>query len=753
MKIEKRVLSIILSVIMILGISVTISISVSAVANHSKEEALAWLKDKADNHRVVGDGWCSALASGYIQYLTGSFLQVNGKDYATRYPSGWSPTKYYSGYVPQPGDLVVYDYSASAIVNGVQCGHVGVVYSANSSSFTSVEQNVSGKYTQYCYNRSYNNSSLHVWGFVRPNFASIHTHNYNTFVEYQSAHPHYAVYKCSCGTTQVDKSKSEFNPTCNSCITGLNAEQTISDGEYLIASAIDQSSCLNVASSSKESGANVHLWKTVSDDNVGALLIVKYIGDGYYSLTFKNSGKALDVYQGYKAPGTNVQQYTPNTSNSQKWVIRPNDDNYTFSIVSRCNGLYLDAKGGTAENGTNIQVYTGNNSKGQKWRFIRSGMSTGQTISDGDYLIGTALDNTSCINIASSSKESGANAHLWKTVSDNNTGALVSVKYQGNGYYSLVMKNSGMALDVYNSEATKGANVQQYKPNDSSCQQWIIKEAGDGRYFNIISKSSGLYLDAKGNSSDNGTNIQAYIGNGSKGQKWRFIYSGVSTDKSIDEGNYYIFSDSQSGYSLDVLTISDYEKIILKNSSYDELKSYSLSYIGNGYYTVLLNGTEQYLDVKDFNAYKNAEVQLLPRTKLNAQRWIIKPTNDGKYNLVSKEGGLFLDSTSNNEVKMNIGNNGITQKWRLEKVDESAQSTTSSYETEPITETIQQITGDVTRDGGLDVRDATAIKRSIAKIITLSDEQMVIADVNKDGGVDVRDATLIQRAIARITEL
>ncbi len=229
----------------------------------------------------------------------------------------------------------------------------------------------------YGYPQKKNGYSIHSdYAYVTPNDkgVSAHTHNYNTFVEYQSAHPHYAVYKCSCGATQVDKSKSEFNPTCNSCITGLNAEQTISDGEYLIASAIDQSSCLNVASSSKESGANVHLWKTVSDDNVGALLIVKYIGDGYYSLTFKNSGKALDVYQGYKAPGTNVQQYTPNTSNSQKWVIRPNDDNYTFSIVSRCNGLYLDAKGGTAENGTNIQVYTGNNSKGQKWRFIRSGM-------------------------------------------------------------------------------------------------------------------------------------------------------------------------------------------------------------------------------------------------------------------------------------------------------------------------------------------------------------------------------------------
>ena len=56
--------------------------------------------------------------------------------------------------------------------------------------------------------------------------------------------------------------------------------------------------------------------------------------------------------------------------------------------------------------------------------------------------------------------------------------------------------------------------------------------------------------------------------------------------------------------------------------------------------------------------------------------------------------------------------------------------------------------GDVNGDGKLNIRDATAIQKHLAKIATLSDEMLPLADYNADGKVNVKDATAIQKKIA-----
>lgn len=58
--------------------------------------------------------------------------------------------------------------------------------------------------------------------------------------------------------------------------------------------------------------------------------------------------------------------------------------------------------------------------------------------------------------------------------------------------------------------------------------------------------------------------------------------------------------------------------------------------------------------------------------------------------------------------------------------------------------------GDVSKDGTVDVYDATLIKRHAVGIITLSNEELVIGEVSGDGVVDVYDATLIQRYAVEI---
>lgn len=56
--------------------------------------------------------------------------------------------------------------------------------------------------------------------------------------------------------------------------------------------------------------------------------------------------------------------------------------------------------------------------------------------------------------------------------------------------------------------------------------------------------------------------------------------------------------------------------------------------------------------------------------------------------------------------------------------------------------------GDVNGDGKLNVRDATAIQKHLARVTELDESELSVADFNEDGRVNVKDATAIQKFIA-----
>lgn len=58
--------------------------------------------------------------------------------------------------------------------------------------------------------------------------------------------------------------------------------------------------------------------------------------------------------------------------------------------------------------------------------------------------------------------------------------------------------------------------------------------------------------------------------------------------------------------------------------------------------------------------------------------------------------------------------------------------------------------GDVNRDGKLNIRDATAIQKHLAKLIDFDDEQKALADFQADGKLNIKDATRIQKKLANL---
>lgn len=58
--------------------------------------------------------------------------------------------------------------------------------------------------------------------------------------------------------------------------------------------------------------------------------------------------------------------------------------------------------------------------------------------------------------------------------------------------------------------------------------------------------------------------------------------------------------------------------------------------------------------------------------------------------------------------------------------------------------------GDVNLDAKVNIKDATTIQKSLAKLVTLEGQQINIADVTEDGKVNIKDATAIQKFLAKI---
>ena len=117
----------------------------------------------------------------------------------------------------------------------------------------------------------------------------------------------------------------------------------------------------------KENESNVLLWSY----NGGTNQQWKFqkTSSGYYNILAKDSGRCLDIYQGDLSveDGKNIQIYDCGTGAHQQWLAVYNSDgSYTFKSAASST-FSLDITGEIMEDGTNIEMYTSNNTNAQKW--------------------------------------------------------------------------------------------------------------------------------------------------------------------------------------------------------------------------------------------------------------------------------------------------------------------------------------------------------------------------------------------------
>ena len=325
-------------------------------------------------------------------------------------------------------------------------------------------------------------------------------------------------------TTKTDNDTTKPTTSLGTTATGT---KTIDDGIYILKSGLNENYALDISGASKENKANVQIWTDASVTQ--QRYRIKYLNDGYYSITNVHSNKALEtVDSAYKA-GTNVQQNAPSNSDTQKWVIKDAGNGYYY-IISKPTGLCMDVWGGYAHDGTNVEVYVPNQTNAQKFKFELTGE---KTIDVGRYTIRTKLNENYVLDISAASKDSGANVQLWSYANVNQQTFRLS--YNERGYYTITAVHSNKVLDVKSGSKLSGANVQQYVSNNTEAQRWIIESDGNSGYL-IKSKLSGKYLNIQDQKAVNGQNVNVEDKNNTKSQM--FILESTSNVIELDTKKY-----------------------------------------------------------------------------------------------------------------------------------------------------------------------------------------------------------------------
>ena len=287
--------------------------------------------------------------------------------------------------------------------------------------------------------------------------------------------------------------------------------QTVRDGIYTIATAMDEGMVLDIKDGSGANSANLQLLgkNAASQQDFK----VTYVGDGKYTIMAMCSGKYLDAEWGGTTEGTNIVQYSGNSGDNQKWYIQDAGDG-NYYIRSALSQMCMDVAGG-AHNGANIHLWNYNGGLNQKFKF--KSVEYTQSVADGLYMISAEQDSNLVWDVTDAAGHNSANVGLWEKKNENNQKFYIN--HAGGNKYTISAKHSGKYVDAEWGGGHAGANMIQYDGNGADNQKWYFKDAGNGSYY-IISAASGLYADIAG-SVNMGNNIQLWDGNAGANQRFR----------------------------------------------------------------------------------------------------------------------------------------------------------------------------------------------------------------------------------------
>lgn len=423
----------------------------------------------------------------------------------------------------------------------------------------------------------------------------------------------------------------------------------MSNGTYEIVTSKDNNKVLDIVNGSKSKGANVQLYQW--NGTVAQQYEIVKNQKGYY--TIKNCGSNL--YLGISTNWNTMANYNrlvqgvDSSSKAAQFVFTKNSKGQ-WIISSAWDSKYvIDLYGGSTNNGSAIQIFTNNNSQAQAWKLmkvknVREEMDelaskNKNTLSDGTYFISSSKNTSYVLDVSNGSKNNFGNIWLFK---NNGTVAQAwTVKHDSKGYVTFINVGSNKAIDVYDGKAKNYQNISQYTSNNSYAQKWIVTK--DSMGYKIMSAIDKNYvLDLYNGSVNNGTNIQVYQSNGTVAQRWKF-------DK-------YVKPTVETARQKMDKMAKEY------NSSITE-STYVISNFAQSKYVV---------DVSNGSKNSGANIWTFQSNNTNAQKWKVKKDSIGYITFINIGSNKALDVYNGNaENGTNIWqfnyNDSYAQKWIAKK--------------------------------------------------------------------------------------
>lgn len=512
----------------------------------------------------------------------------------------------------------------------------------------------------------------------------------------------------------------------------------IKDGTYTISNKINQKQVLEVASASMKNGGNIQI--NTTNNKSEQRFEVRYVGDGYYSIVSEQSGKALDVVSGKTANGTNLQQYAWNKNKPKAQLWKFVDAGNGYYYIRSKTGNVIDLSNKSAAKNSNVYMWGMTGTSTQQWKMT---VSSYRPIEDGEYVISSIKNKNAFM--------ANYENNIQISLIENNALQKFKVSYVKDGYYKIVLASNGKALDVYDASTKNKANLQLYKDNGTNAQLWKFVYADDDSFF--IRSKLGTTVDLVSGKTTEGNNIQMYETADTSAQKWLLRKSDENTVGVIEEGTYVIRNVSDVNTSLDVYGGSEKNGGNIQLYKYNDSASqhFEIYSVGDGYYKILSERSGRALDVKGGASKVGTNLQQYAwnSSKVSAQLWKFVPDGNGSYYIQSKI-GTVLDLNKNSavsgaNVQMNKKSTRVTQKWKLEKVENiPVENGTYMFRSTSSKNQVLDIEGGSLADGGnlwifsVNGSDAqkfevTHVKDGYYKIISKKSGKVLQYDTKKNG--------------------
>lgn len=155
------------------------------------------------------------------------------------------------------------------------------------------------------------------------------THNYNKYVYYWAAHPHYKCYECSCGEVKENRAEPTFISSCTTCQKSILYENIKPDSYFIKNKA--NGNYLNIAYGKNEDGTAIHTYEFGNYDS--QVYNVYRVDNGYSMMPLCSKTRVINSHYSTIGSDKTVDLRSETNENSQCWKFEPVKDGYVIRSV------------------------------------------------------------------------------------------------------------------------------------------------------------------------------------------------------------------------------------------------------------------------------------------------------------------------------------------------------------------------------------------------------------------------------------